>query len=125
MRIDRVRPNLIVDDLPGCLAFYVDRLGFEVLVSVPHGEAVGFVILKSGDVELMLQSRASLADDVAPLASGTHRAVLYVDVPDLAPIRAALADWPHVVPERNTFYGAREIIVTDPAGHAVIFASHE
>jgi uncharacterized glyoxalase superfamily protein PhnB len=119
-----VRPNLVVDDIAACLAFWVDRLGFEKIVEVPHGEGVGFVILKSGDAELMLQSRASMADDVPPVAPGAHRAVLYVDVPDLAPIRKALAGWPEVVPERTTFYGATELIVTDPAGHVVFFAAH-
>ncbi|MFT3775926.1 MAG: hypothetical protein QM820_62070 [Minicystis sp.] len=48
----------------------------------------------------------------------------HLEVDDLAPIRAALDGWPHVVPERTTFYGAREIIVKDPAGNAVFFAAH-
>jgi len=43
---------------------------------------------------------------------------------DLEPIRAALAGWPLVVPERTTFYGAHEIIVADPAGNHVFFAAH-
>jgi hypothetical protein len=29
-----------------------------------------------------------------------------------------------VVPERTTFYGARELIVRDPAGNVVFFAEH-
>jgi hypothetical protein len=29
------------------------------------------------------------------------------------------------VPERTTFYGAREIIVRDPAGNLIAFASRE
>ena len=122
--VERVRPNLVVDDIAACLAFWVDRLGFTKLVEVPHGTGVGFVIVQSGDVEIMLQTRASLADDVGPLAPGPHRTTLYVDVPDLEPIRKALAGWPVVVPERTTFYGARELIVTDPAGHVVFFAAH-
>ena len=36
----------------------------------------------------------------------------------------ALATCAQVVPERTTFYGARELIVTDPAGNVVFFASH-
>jgi hypothetical protein len=83
------------------------------------------VILKQGAVELMLQSRSSLAKDVAPLAPGAHRSTVYVEVADLAPIRAALEGWPLVVPERTTFYGAREIIVRDPAGNVLAFASRE
>jgi hypothetical protein len=45
-------------------------------------------------------------------------------VEDLTPIRKALDGWPRATPERTTFYGTREIIVKDPAGHVVFFASH-
>jgi uncharacterized glyoxalase superfamily protein PhnB len=122
--MNKLTPNLIVDSVEECLRFWVDRLGFARTVEVPHGDRLGFVILKRGDVELMLQSRASLQQDVPPIADGAYRAVLYVDVPDLAPIREALTGWPLVTPERTTFYGARELIVRDPAGHVVFFAAH-
>ena len=117
--------NLIVSSIEDCLPFYVERLGFEKTVDVPHGDKLGFVILKRGQLELMMQSRASIADDIAPLAGDSFRGTLYIEVEQLAPIRKALTDWPRVVPERTTFYGAREIIVRDPAGNVVCFASRE
>jgi uncharacterized glyoxalase superfamily protein PhnB len=117
--------NLIVPSIEDCLPFYIERLGFEKTVDVPHGDKIGFVILKRGALELMMQSRASVADDIAGLADDTYRAVLYIEVDQLAPIRKALTGWPLVVPERTTFYGAREIIVRDPAGNVVLFASRE
>ena len=94
-------------------------------VQVPDGDRVGFAILRRDLVEIMLQTRASLAADVAPLAAGPHHATLYLEVDALAPIREALGDTPLVVPERTTFYGARELIVREPGGHVVFFASHE
>jgi catechol 2,3-dioxygenase-like lactoylglutathione lyase family enzyme len=117
--------NLIVPAIEACLAFYVERLGFIRTVDVPHDGVLGFVILKRGDLELMLQSRASLAADIAGLDPDGFRAALYIEVDQLAPIRQALNGWPLVVPERTTFYGAREIIVRDPAGNVVVFASRE
>lgn len=117
--------NLIVSSIEECLPFYVDRLGFTKSAEVPHDGAIGFVILKRGPVELMLQSRASVASDVAGLDKDTYRSALYVRVAELALIRDALASWPKVVPERTTFYGAREIIVRDPAGNVLSFAAHE
>lgn len=125
--MNKLTPNLVVASVEASLSFWVDRLGFEKTVAVPHAGATGFVILKHGDVELMLQSRASLADDVAELAeeSASHRAFLYVEVPDLAPIRKALEGIPRVTAERTTFYGAREILVREPGGHVVCFASRE
>jgi uncharacterized glyoxalase superfamily protein PhnB len=120
----RLAPNLIVPAIEPCLPFWVDRLGFEKTVEVPHEEALGFVILRKGELEVMLQSRASLASDVPELATDSHGAVLYVTVFDLEPIRQALEGYPRVTAERTTFYGTREIIVRDPAGNAVFFASH-
>jgi catechol 2,3-dioxygenase-like lactoylglutathione lyase family enzyme len=120
----KLTPNLIVDSIEASLPFWVDRLGFTRQSEVPEGDRLGFVILTRGPVELMLQSRASVQKDVAPLADGPYRSALYLEVDDLAPIRAALAGWPLVVPERTTIYGARELIVRDPAGNAVSFASH-
>jgi uncharacterized glyoxalase superfamily protein PhnB len=119
----KLTPNLIVDSIEESLRFWADRLEFKKVVEVPDGDRLGFVILKRGEVELMLQSRASLQKDVPAIAEGAHRAVLYFEVPDLAPIRKALEGWPRTTPERTTFYGAREIIVKDPAGHVVFFAA--
>jgi len=118
-------PNLIVESIEACLPFYVERLGFTQTVDVPHDGKLGFVILRRGDLELMLQSCASLASDIAGIEPGGFRAALYIEVDQLAPIRKALDGWPLVVPERTTFYGAREIIVRDPAGNVVAFASRE
>jgi hypothetical protein len=117
--------NLIVESIEACLPFYVERLGFTRTVDVPHGDQLGFVILKRGELELMMQSRASVADDIAGLAGHAFRAALYIEVDQLAPIRGALTGWPRVIPERTTSYGAREIIVRDPAGNLVAFASRE
>src|ERR1041384_2510573 len=102
--------NLIVPSIEDCLPFYVERLGFEKTVDVPHGDKLGFVILRRGPLGLVLQSRAPGAD-----AKDSVRAALYIEVDQLDPIRKALTDWPRVVPERTTFYGAREVIVRDPA----------
>lgn len=121
----KLAPNLIVESIEACLPFWIDRLGFERTVEVPHERSLGFVILVRDGVEVMLQSRASLAADVAPLEPGPHRSLLYFTVPDLAPIRKALEGYPLIVPERTTFYGAREIIVKDPAGNGVCFAAHQ
>jgi uncharacterized glyoxalase superfamily protein PhnB len=123
--MNKLTPNLIVASVEPCLPFWIERLGFEKTVEVPHADGVGFVILKHGAVELMLQSRASLAEDVAELAGDAYRASLYLEVDDLEPLRRRLEGYPRVVPERTTFYGAREIIVRDPAGNVVCFACHE
>jgi catechol 2,3-dioxygenase-like lactoylglutathione lyase family enzyme len=120
----KLTPNLIVNKIEDSLPFWIDRLGFEKTVEVPEGKQLGFVILQRGDVELMLQSRASLAKDVPAIADAAYRSVLYIEVANLAPIRKALSGWPPAAAERTTAYGAREIIVRDPDGNSVFFAQH-
>ncbi len=120
----KLTPNLVVERIEDCLPFWT-RLGFTKTVEVPDGDRLGFVILAKPPIEIMLQTRASVAGDVAPLADGPYRAMLYIEVDKLAPIKKALGDTPLVVPERTTFYGVRELIVRDPAGHIITFASHE
>jgi len=122
--MNKLTPNLIVDNIEACLEFWVGRLGFEKVTEVLDGERLGFVILQRGKVELMLQSQASLSKDVAPAARVAYRTVVYCEVPKLAAARKALEGWPLVVPERTTFYGARELIVNDPAGNLVFLAEH-
>ncbi|GJG87446.1 hypothetical protein tb265_26270 [Gemmatimonadetes bacterium T265] len=122
--IHALTPVLHVDRIEPVLPFWVDRLGFTPVAQVPHGDALGFVLLQRDGATLMYQARASLADDVpAALGDGAgHSAGLYVDVTDLDAVARALADVELVVPRRRTFYGADEIGWREPGGHVVLFA---
>ena len=120
--VKKSTPVLIVDSVEACLPFWCDRLGFGRTVEVPHGDGLGFVILNHGEVELMLQSRASVAADVPALASGPYRTALYLEVADIAPVRTALGGLEPLFAERTTSYGAREVGVRDPAGNPVLFS---
>jgi hypothetical protein len=122
VRPTRITANLVVDAIEPCLPFWCDRLGFTVGVSVPHGDALGFVILNSDTTEVMLQSKASMAEDVGPIAGEAFHSMLYIEVQDLAPIRKALADTARIVDDRHTFYGADEVLVRDPVGNVIVFA---
>jgi uncharacterized glyoxalase superfamily protein PhnB len=117
----QIAANLIVDAIEPCLPFWCERLGFTVSVEVPHGGRLGFAILVKDGAELMMQTRASLADDIAPAASESYRSMLYVHVDDLAAIKRALKDVDRVVADRRTFYGADEVLVRDPVGNVVVF----
>jgi catechol 2,3-dioxygenase-like lactoylglutathione lyase family enzyme len=121
----KITPVLIVERIEDSLPFWCDRLGFARQAEVPHGEALGFVILTAGTAELMLQSRASVAADVPALAADRYRTALFIEVEDLAPIRRAVTGRPTLFEERTTPYGAREVGVRDPEGNPVIFASFQ
>lgn len=122
--VKKITPILFAEEIEPCLKFWTERLGFEKTVDVPEGNKLGFAILQKGEVELMYQSYASAEKDVSATSSEVRKgpSFLYVEVKDLDETIAAIKRIPVVMPVRNTFYGAKEIGIKDPAGHIIIFA---
>jgi hypothetical protein len=123
--VKKATPVLVVETVEPCAAFW-EKLGFARTAEVPHGDALGFVILSRGDVELMYQSLASVRADIAAMGelfgAGAPRAALFVEVDDLNATERAVEGAPRFMERRTTFYGMNEFGVTDPGGHPVIFA---
>jgi uncharacterized glyoxalase superfamily protein PhnB len=123
MKISRLTPVLMVEAIEPVLDFWIDRLGFTRTTEVPHEGRLGFVILEKDGIEIMYQTRASVAADIAPLAVSPMKGTfLFMEVDDLGAIEKALKGVTPVVPRRTTFYGANELIVREPAGNVVTFA---
>ena len=121
--VQSITPVLLVERVEPALAFWRDRLGFEVLAEVPHEDAIGFVMLGRDGLMVMYQSYASVAADVPALAGERGTGVgLFIQVADLGAIEKALEGVPLVHPRRRTFYGMDEIILREPAGFVVTFA---
>ena len=118
----KLTPVLVVDEVEPCAAFWTGPLGFARTVEVPHDGETGFVILQKDAVEIMYQSRASVAADLPSLAEGPYRTVLFIEVEDLEAVEAAVAGAEVVQPRRTTFYGTMEIGVREPGGNVVVFA---
>ena len=92
---------------------------------MPEGDRLGFVMLKKGDAEIMLQTRESIKKDVGA-AADTFRSVtssLYIEVENFAGILQRVAGAEVVVPQRDAFYGMREIVVREPQGQIVGLAA--
>lgn len=127
--LKQLTPILFVTEIGPQLEFWVDRLGFSQIISVAENpdrdisadNPVGFVILQKDDVQVMLQTWTSIANDIG-WQEQTAQSFLYVKVDQLDEIEQRLSGYPLQVPKRQTFYGAWEIGVRDPAGNLVIFA---
>ena len=125
MMIKKLTPVLVVDRIEPVLPLW-KALGFEATAEVPHGEALGFVILAREGVEVMYQTRDSVKADEprsleGPAAIGA--ACLFMEVDDLDALNAALPAGIDVVePRRTTPYGATETIIRDAAGNVIAFA---
>ena len=123
--VKKLTPVLIVEEIESSLPFWVDRLGFEKTAEVPEGDALGFVMLNRGEVQVMLQSRASVLKDIEALGKGplaNDGVGLFIEVGSLDDFLPKLEGLEVVVAERKTFYGAREIGVRAPGGITVMLA---
>ena len=122
--VRKITPVLIVDRVEPSVAFWRDRLGFQVVAEVPHGDHLGFAILAGEGVELMYQSRASVEADLPKGAAPPEDATtfLFVEVSDVGLVERAVAGAPVVMARRKTFYGMDEVGVREPGGHVVTFA---
>ncbi len=119
----KLTPMLFCEAIESSLPFWVEKLGFELTMSVPAGESLGFAMLSHGPVEVMLQSYASLEQDMPDmLARAKGSSFLFLEVEDLDAVAARLGDTEIVMPRRETFYGATEIGVRTPGGHYVTLA---
>jgi len=119
LHVERLSPVLIVDAVEPCIQFWADRLGFIIENEVPGADGtLVFASVKSGDVEIMYQTRASVpADDLQG-----HSTVLFITVNNLDEVEKAMAGAPSVKPRHKTFYGSLEIYVKEPGGNTVGFA---
>ena len=123
MTVKKLTPNLYTDDVESCVKFWVERMNFEKTVGVPDEGKLVFAALQAGNIELMYGSWESLEQDAA--VSGSVRkgtSFLFIEVDDLDAVLNAMNGIPLVSPVHETFYGATEFSVKDPAGHLITFA---
>jgi catechol 2,3-dioxygenase-like lactoylglutathione lyase family enzyme len=123
IQVESVTPILIVSEIEPCLEFW-QRLGFQKIAEVPHGNRLGFVMFTNGGQNLMLQTESSADADVkiAPRSGG---GVVYLSVPSIEAVEQMIDRALVVLPRRDTFYAATEVWVREPGGNLVGFAQHK
>jgi len=110
-----------VDDVDAAIAFYCDRLGFEVVMR----PAPPFAMLRRDDLRLLLSKPgggpgggAAMPDGRLPEPGGWNR--FQIEVADLdATVEALRAGGATFRNEIVTGVGGRQILVDDPAGNCV------
>jgi uncharacterized glyoxalase superfamily protein PhnB len=124
MIVKRITPVLFVEEIEPVLSFWVDTLGFEKTIEVPHADKLGFVALQKDGTEVMYQTYASLGEDMPQIAEAAKKGptFLYIEVDNLDAILGGLKKHRMTMPERTAFYGMREVGFQDPAGHYLTFA---
>lgn len=113
-----------VFDMPRSLAFYRDVLGFEVVQSSGPGDDAGWVWLRHGDAEVMLNTMYEADDRPGapdPVRVAAHAdTTLFVGCRDLdgayAYFRSKGLD---VAPPVIRDYGMKQLSLSDPDGYGV------
>jgi uncharacterized glyoxalase superfamily protein PhnB len=126
VHVERLSPVLIVDAVEPCIQFWADRLGFSIENQVPGPDGtLAFASVKSGAVEIMYQTRASVLADAPGVAADDlrgHSTALFITVNNLDDVEKAMVGAPAVKPRHKTFYGSLEMYVREPGGNTVGFA---
>src|ERR1043166_6883977 len=95
--LKQLTPVLIVDQVEPCLGFWTERFGFalENKVPGPDGKLV-FASVKKDGIEVMYQTRTSVAADLPDAAKDLHghSTALFITVADLGEVEKALAGAP-------------------------------
>ena len=123
MTLTKLTTLLVVDAIEPCLPTW-QALGYSITVRVPEEGTLGFCILAGPAAELMLQTRASLAEDLPALHAKQPSHLLYGDVASLHAAQNALTSAKVLMPQRKTFYGANEIWFELPGGMILGLAEH-
>ncbi|MBN1567142.1 MAG: VOC family protein [Acidobacteria bacterium] len=135
----KLTANIIVSNVNGILDFYEKILGFSLVMAVPEGSQqvvtvrdkttlLGFAIIRRDDVELMLQSRKSLANELPSFAGspvGTSF-TLYIQTDDIEALYKGIKDKSAIIEDlHTTFYGAREFCIRDSGSNVLTFAGSQ
>ena len=131
--IHSISPLITVARIEPCLEFWTERLGFELVATVPEDPdapedsdlPLGFAMLVSGETSVMLQSGGSLDLDLPGLSEEVVPAttMLFIKVDDLDAFVPRLEGLEVVHDRRTTFYGMDEIFVRSPCGTIVGLAA--
>jgi uncharacterized glyoxalase superfamily protein PhnB len=122
--VKKITPVLFVKEIEPVLPFWLGKLSFTKTIEVPDGSKLAFAAFKSGNAEIMYQTYASADQDLPSVSAAVRKGptFLYIEVENLEVIKSAVKGAEVYLPERTTFYGAKEIGVKDPAGHFITFA---
>lgn len=108
MPLTRLVPMLPVQHLPRSLEFY-EKLGFSIQ---DRRDEQGWVMLRSGDCELMLDQSINHPPDAS------RASVVYLYPDDIADYHRSVRERGLAVPDLAvTFYGMTEFRINDPDGN--------
>ncbi len=122
----RLTPNMMVEDIDRAVEFYIETLGFEIVLKVSDEDGCcQWAMLARDGIEFMFQTRASISKEFPILEEEDIGGSLcfFILVEDIQGLYAGLKDRVSLVKElHTTFYGTQEFAIQDPDGYILAFA---
>ena len=120
-----IAPFFIVRNVPAAMAYYRDRLGFDIMFQGPSDDDIFFAIVRRGAAMIMLKD---VGVDPVPnytrdIQQGIARWDAYLDVPDPDALAAEFSSRQveFFQPLKNDDDGLRGFEVTDADGYVLFF----
>lgn len=134
--LKKLTPNLMVDDVNFTIDYYQNVLGFEFVMAVPENsqeilsawqkdKRLDYAMLKISNVEIMFQSRSSLAAEISDFENVNigGSITFYFEMEDVEGFYEKIKDKVIIINELFTkFYGMKEFYIKDCNGYILAFA---
>lgn len=123
--ISGISPFFIVSHVPTSLAFYRDRLGFEITFEGPEPDDIFFGIVRRGGAQILMKDVGvpPVPNYTRDIKKGIARWDAFVVVPDPDELAAEFASRgiEFFVPLKDTHDGLRGFEVKDADGYILFF----
>jgi catechol 2,3-dioxygenase-like lactoylglutathione lyase family enzyme len=123
--ISGIAPFLIVKNVPATLAFYRDRLGFDITFQGPEPDDIFFGIVQRGGAMIMFKAVGvnPVPNYTRDVKKGIARWDAYVHVPDPDALSAEFSSRKveFSEPLKDTNDGLRGFALQDPDGYVLFF----
>jgi catechol 2,3-dioxygenase-like lactoylglutathione lyase family enzyme len=127
IEVGGLAPLLQVFDMPRAVAFYRDKLGFELCGKSAEGDHFDWCLLRLGDAWLMLNTAYDPDDERPPSADPARQAAhgdtcLFFECADVDGAYAHLqAHGIESEPPKIAPYGMKQLYLMDPDGYGLCF----
>ncbi len=132
----KITPNLMVEDVNRTVEFYKDVLGFEFVFGVPEGSqeevtswpeerSLDFAMIKCGTVEIMVQARRSLTEELPELKGKEigGSVTFYIEIDGIQEWYERTRNKATIIKDlHTTFYGMQEFYIQDCNGYILALA---
>lgn len=120
-------PNLMVSNVNQTLDFYIDRLGFRKIMTVPDSGNYVWAMVQSGAITFMFQEKHNIKEEYPELAQFDKGGGLtfYINVTNVQELYNNLNGKVKIVKElHKTFYGSTDFAMEDNNGYILTFSQN-